>query len=72
MTEEILIVVFCPAVGEIQRANAEKFAGALAVTCGNNRGINPDEPICREIVVDGLGNSVAYSGDRSKSVGSWP
>ena len=57
-------------VGEIQGADPEQLAGALAIAAGDDGGVDPVETLVVEIVVDGVGQGAAHPGDGADGVGA--
>jgi hypothetical protein len=48
-------------VMQVERRDAEQFAGAFAVGGGDDRGVHPEELAFVEEAVDGLGDGVAHA-----------
>ena len=57
-------------VDHIQRGNAEHFARAFAVACGDDRRVDPDVAVVVEVAVDRLRETVANARDSAERVGA--
>ena len=75
LTEEVLTEVHLAIgsarqVGQVKRADAEHFTSAFAITCSDDRCVNPEEAVVAEVAMHGLRHGVANASQCAERIGA--